>query len=1283
MTFSVMWTVLPGGYAGSGTGTLQLRLVATPRVTDARLQLGQSPLLNWPGFAAALPALFVQTRGTSDLIPASRVGPAPEPDLWQRMFSPTTKVQTRGLADRPPQIVASTASFVRAEQSLRALRRAAVADRTIDPAGRVTGGRRALDVVRAISALAAPAADRRVAEESLDEQVARFRVAGDENAALAAPFAAYAQALGGRPAARANRAGRPLTGVPLVTAADFHQVIGLLLSFPHLARAVGLIIDLTVPAFTGTRSIRVVTGGGQPVQGDKPVPQPFSRVVATPDRRRFVMADGPGPAPEVAGGMLAVAGNPDYVVASTDVVGTALQLVAQSDALAGRVGDSDADTDADSAAGSDDEGADHDPEVDDSLPARRDLGITIARRNRPSTVVTPSLQRSAQLHQQFGAADPTGQDLELFADDVTRGFRLDVARGGGPFRSLMTRQVSTTVGGRILPPAVDEGRVEAFTGVEQSDVDGVAQLTTGEEVASWDGWSIAVPRPGFKVETEPGAPAHAAPVPPTTLPGYGIRTEISAVPGTVERLRFGDRLTFRARAVDLAGGSIDPVAADPAQVLPPFQMRRGQPAASPTLVLRRRYTAGESLLHLVVRSSGGVPDGPPCERHLAPPNAPFALAERHGVFDAALGNNRGNQGIRDEMLTLARREEGSFLDPMVPDRDGVPTPAAGIAVVNNNPAAPPVGLPVPRGQALPNGAYVIHDTDRVRLPYLADPIAGGVSLIGFPGTQGPVVAPFGGPGWPDVQPIRLIVRPTSRTRPDAGAEVVDDAGRPALVVHVPPGFTETVELSSSIRADLLGQLDTAGANTKTVTTGLLPELSPRQRITIVHAVPVPSAAPAVAGPVTPTQTPGAPSYTATVPVTVHRPTTAQVDVEATWREVADPGVGDLVDADRVLRVGSAVVERGGQDPVQVPVRHLFGDTRHRRITLTPWATTRFREYFTPVPDGDRSRQRPAAAGVPVSIKNRTRPGPPVVHSVLPLFGWSRGIDEFGRRFGSRKPAGLRVYLARPWLTTGADELLGVVIHTSTPPTGSALTRLDALVSKWGGDALERQTPLAPDVIVKSDFAASSVIAPADLVLTDPRAGGASAQIIGHRVHFDPDRDLWYADVRLSVTDEPWPFVRLGLVRYQPESVPGSAISPVVTTDFAQLPPDRTATFVRENGGIRVRVTGKPTKNSVFTIRQERYLPDPFDPAGGLASDVGVGPAEGWTVTHGTPTGAVLATMLLRFTGPGTPPGPVSAELAAGRVVVEESNAGLALLQPGAAERVVFTEAVARADIPEA
>ena len=53
---------------------------------------------------------------------------------------------------------------------------------------------------------------------------------------------------------------------------------------------------------------------------------------------------------------------------------------------------------------------------DESLPARRDLGITIARRDRPAAVVAPSLQRSAQLHQQFGVAGPESQDLELSAD---------------------------------------------------------------------------------------------------------------------------------------------------------------------------------------------------------------------------------------------------------------------------------------------------------------------------------------------------------------------------------------------------------------------------------------------------------------------------------------------------------------------------------------------------------------------------------------------------------------------------------------------------------------------------------------------------------------------------------------------------------------------------------------------------------------------------------------------------------------------------------------------------
>lgn len=1265
MTFSVMWTALPDGYTTGGTTTLQLSLMASPRITDLRSSLGDSPLLSWPQFVADLPDLFVQAKGSTALIPATKVGPAPDLDLWHRMFSGTTKVITRGGQDLPPQITASPGSLVRAGESLRAVRRAAAEQRTIDQDGRVrvAGRNAALDIVRAIHGLdSAPAAERRRGE-SLQQEISRLRAAGDENAALAAPFAAYARAFRTRPASDRSRAARPLATVPQIQFADFHQVLGLLLAHPHLARAVGLRLDLTIPAFEGPRSIRVVGPDGQPINGDKPIPQPFSRVEAVAARRRFTMAAGPGPAPEVVGGMLAVRGDPDYMVTTADVVAQSLQLVAQSTAMASAAGRA-------GAVG---------PDPDDSLPARSDLGVTIARRDRPAAVIAPSLQRSATLHHTLTTQPPTTDALELFADDVTSGFRLDVSRNGGPFRSLMTRQVRTTVGTRALPAVVDEGRIEAFTGVEQPDEDGIPQLTAGEEVASWDGWSIAVPRPGLKVETAPGAPANAAAVPPVTMPGYGVRTEISAVPGTVERLRFGDALTFRLRSVDLAGNSPAPDAVDPTQVLPTTRYLRTQGASSPTIVLRRRYTEGESLHHLVVRSVDGEQDGPAAERHLAPPNVSQALAERHGMFDRALGN-RGNQGVRDEMLAIARREAGSFLDPTVPGPDGVLRPAVGIAVVTNDPTAPPpITLPIPRGEPLPNGAYVIHDTDHPRLPYLADPVVEGASLIGVPGSIGPVVAPYGGTGWPDVQPIRLVVRPTTKARPDPSAEVVDDRGRSALVLHVPPGFDGTVELSSSIRANLIPHLDTQGTPTKVVVTGQLPEISPRQQLSIVHAVRVPAQAPSIVGQPTITAVQDAASYTGTATVATHAPTTAQVDVEATWTERSDPGAGELVEDARVMRIGSATVEKSGTGTVTVPLRHVLGDGRHRRITLTPWATTRFREYYPPVADGDRSRQRPAAAGTPVSVKNRNRPTPPVVDSVLPLFAWTRKVltsgPFTGLRSHERKTVGLRVRLRRPWLASGEGELLGVLVHTDTPPTGLALTRLQGLVSRWGGDPLEDRPPAPPEHLLATQFTDEQQVTSCPL----DQAGNAGVKVLGYPVQFDADRDMWFSDVLLAVTAEPWPFVRLGLVRYQPESIAGAEISRAVLTDFAQLPPNRQVIYSRVGTlGIRAQVLGVGTRNSTYTIRQERFMPDPFDPTTGLASDGGVGKADGWTVTEG-PTGGNLRADLT-LTRASSPGGTVLTELEAGRIVVEEKQRGLALLDDTTADRVVFTDTVLRKDI---
>lgn len=1237
MTFTVLWTLLPNGYDSTAAGKLRLSLVASPRIADNRGSLTDSPLRDWPAFVAGLPTLRIATKGSDELIPVTRAtGPAPDSQLWRAMFGATTRVAKRGLDDRPPQIAPSPASFVRAAQSLDAIF-----------AGDNLVAQRAIAAIREVDAdLAGPMAD-------LETAMSRLGAVGRREEALALPLAAYARALRSEPARPGVRAARPLAGVAPIAAADFHQVVGLLLTHPRLALAVGLRIDLLIDAFEGARAIRVVGPDGNPLNGQLPQRQPWSHVRADPGKRRFTMEPGPSADPEVVGGVLAVAGNPAYSVATTDVVGTSLQLYAQ--AMSARP----------------DGGV-----IDDRLPVRRDVGIMIARRDRPATVIGPRLARSADLHADLVSAQPG--DIDLYADDVTSGFRVDVKSGAGPYRSLMARRVRYTVGGQSLPVQQDEGRIEPFAGVEQTDENGVAQLTAGEEIVTWDGWGLAADRPGPKVETQPGSPVTTSVVTPVTMPGYQLTTEVEPAPGSLPRLRFGQDYRVRMRAVDLAGNSIDPAVADPAQEIDAGRFLRHEAVPAPVSVPRRRYVEGESLNHLVIRSDDGVASSP-CERHLAAPNCPQRLAELHGLFDSALGNNRGNQGIRDQILALASREAGSFLDPVVPDVNGQPVPAPGIAVVTNDPAAPPpVELPVPRGEALPNGAYVIHNADAVNLPYLPDPIAAGVALIGFPGTQGPVVATYSGAAWPDVRPTRLIVRPTTKTNSQTSATVEVIGGRQTLVLTVPPGFRADLELSSTIWSGLVGQLATGTATVKEVTTGLVPQLSARQPITVVHAVRKPTVAPAFAGPVPkPATAIGKPGYTATFKVTAHEATSARVDIEASWREVVDPGTGDLVDESRLIGIGSATVDPAGSGPFDVSISQLFGDTRHRTLTLGLWATTRFREYFPPADPGDRSLQRSGASTMSLSIPHRGRPAPPDVHSVIPLFRWNRGVDADNRRFGERRTEGLRVYLRRPWLATGEGELLGVVIHPDPAIAGDpAFAKRQSLVTRWGSDPLERTPDASPVSITAGQFTGAARTD--TLALVDATVAGAKATIVGYPVSYDADRELWYADVRLNIPDEVWPFVRLGLVRYQPESLSGCALSPIVQTDFAQLPPTRRVTFVKEGAfGVRVQVTGRRTEGANFTVRQERWMPDAFDASSGLASDVGVGGADGWTVTPG-PVGANLrANLLLTWTASGAPAATVVNELRAGRLVVEETQDGLALLSNSTARRAVFTETIDR------
>ena len=67
-------------------------------------------------------------------------------------------------------------------------------------------------------------------------------------------------------------------------------------------------------------------------------------------------------------------------------------------------------------------------------------------------------------------------------------------------------------------------------------------------------------------------------------------------------------------------------------------------------------------------------------------------------------------------------------------------------------------------------------------------------------------------------------------------------------------------------------------------------------------------------------------------------------------------------------------------------------------------------------------------------------------------------------------------------------------------------------------------------------------------------------VAGHKVEWDPDRRLWFCDIDLDQGDAYFPFVRLALARFQPDSVPDAHLSRVMLAEFVQLVPNRSASI---------------------------------------------------------------------------------------------------------------------------
>lgn len=264
------------------------------------------------------------------------------------------------------------------------------------------------------------------------------------------------------------------------------------------------------------------------------------------------------------------------------------------------------------------------------------------------------------------------------------------------------------------------------------------------------------------------------------------------------------------------------------------------------------------------------------------------------------------------------------------------------------------------------------------------------------------------------------------------------------------------------------------------------------------------------------------------------------------------------------------------------IMHSFDDTKHRFVDYKPIATSRYSEYFRqPGPDGSLVPTEGldfTKAGMPVTVNilSSERPLPPEVEYIIPTFNWQKIADK-DRLTHVRKGGGLRVYLKRPWFSSGNGELLGVVLAPAV--ARSTTPEYPPRYSQWGVDPIFPFTGDAEFQLTGNHFRWQSKT---DNNLVYPGINNVKADVLGFPVKFDAERKLWYADLIIDPKERYFPFVKLMLTRYQEHSLRISnsdvCLSPVVETDFVQLVPERKVQLVIERKGgkadrLKIEISG--------------------------------------------------------------------------------------------------------------
>jgi hypothetical protein len=403
-------------------------------------------------------------------------------------------------------------------------------------------------------------------------------------------------------------------------------------------------------------------------------------------------------------------------------------------------------------------------------------------------------------------------------------------------------------------------------------------------------------------------------------------------------------------------------------------------------------------------------------------------------------------------------------------------------------------------------------------------------------------------------------------------------------------------------------------------------VTPEEEIELVHAINIPKT-PALSG--IDTQTPdksadihresGKTWARIKGKVFVEGQSVERLDVIAEWMDVIDDGIfaKGTIETKTKTHACSTIIEQLPDDkssfkpqyPNIITLVHekpktdglddavwelKFPDHRYRQITFVTKGLSRFKSFFYP-DEQNAITFESESSEFHARCWATKAPEAPKIARIVPTFGWTNEITRKPQNAGEefvlkRIGGGLRIYLERPWYSSGDEEKLAVLVY----PQFSAPKEITPFVSIWGRDSLLSEKENSVEALSGYQFLSRDprdrietvLLNNEDVPRTDPKTGqpnNVSVHAVPHKVHWDIENRLWYCDLVISDITSYTPFIRLALARYQANSLQGLELSPAVLTDFYQLYPDRTLTVTRPLTGSKfwtdldITLTGSGSK----------------------------------------------------------------------------------------------------------